>query len=137
MDGTLLEKKYDLVARIKALEEGGGGGAIEIKKKEYTGSGTVTHYIDFDDETPSYILCICVDPEIDNLNKEFHFTPGFIWGNKLIQVLWSGGSNNEPTLNGGTAFCKVTYENNVMTLTASNAGNSINVTDVHYAIYYF
>lgn len=134
MDGTLALKKYNVVERIKALEE--GGGAIEIKKKEYTGSGTSTHNIDFDDETPSYILCICIDPEIDNLNKEFHFTPGFIWGNKLIQVLWSGGSNNEPTLNGGTSFCKVTYENNVMTLTASNAGNSINVADVHYAIYY-
>ena len=37
MDGTILNKKYDLVSRVEALEEGGGGGS-EINFGSFTGT---------------------------------------------------------------------------------------------------
>lgn len=53
MDGTILNKKYDLVERVKALEEGGGGGGyvLPVASAETLGGVKVGEGLSIDPET--------------------------------------------------------------------------------------
>lgn len=71
MDGTILEKKYDIVARIEALEAGGGGGGyvLPVATSDTLGGVKIGNNLEIDEEgvlsapdpTPAYELPIASD----------------------------------------------------------------------------
>lgn len=65
MDGTILEKKYNIIARIEALEEGGGGGGyvLPVATSETLGGVKIGNNLTIadgvlsaPDPTPAYVL---------------------------------------------------------------------------------
>lgn len=115
----------------------GGGETLTVQRFDYTGVGAKTIQHTFE-KTPRAILCISVNPDVDNENKDWHFIDGFAWGCKMSQVRWCVGANNEPKVDGnsGNYTVGLSYDSNKLTVTGRDNGGACNISGVKYTIFY-
>ena len=118
-------------------QAGGGGEVLTVKRLDYTGAGATTIQHTFE-TTPRAILCISVNPDENNDNKDWHFIDGFAWGCKMSQVRWSVGVNNAPKVDGdsGNYTVGLSYDGNKLTVIGRDNGGACNISGVKYTIFY-
>lgn len=137
-------KAYDTYQITDDYAEDGGGGSDEIKFKsqKYVGTGTTSHIIDFDGETPKQILSITIDPDdyeksgLQYLTK----TESIMWGSGFASVYFfsNDGHGHPSSLSGSGTYraLKLEYSGNVLTVTASDAENAMNQNGISYIVNY-
>lgn len=127
MDGTLALKKYDVLGRIKALEEGGGGGGLQIKSFEYTGTGTANHTITFP-ETPAFVLGV-YQKEPNQAGTVYNIFP-FAWGNRALLCAYRSQGVGTVALKGELSGLELSITG------ASDGVGSCNVENEVYKVMY-
>ena len=122
MDGTILNKKYNLVERVKALEEGGGGGedSLKVYQEIYTGTGAASHVLDLDRE-PVLITHL---GRADNKVVLTPFSPQSL----STRVDWL-----IPNVGNGTVSIS---EDNGIKITGVDAGQACNTEGIDYVVEY-